>query len=365
MEQRQTELERWARARIGERLAIDQADVVVEQISGDASFRRYFRVSVSSLSSPASLSPESFVVADAPPEKEDSRRFTRIAELFRQAGVTVPEIYATDYAQGFLLLQDFGNELYLSRLLAERDQLSNQVDDLYHRAIAALIKLQKKADTASLDPYDGLLLRREMSLFHDWFCGRLLAMTLDKREQTLIEETFAFLEHQALSQPVVAVHRDYHSRNLMIPDTSEQNTDSVPAILDFQDAVAGPYTYDLVSLLRDCYIVWSPEQVSRWSREYLQLAHAAGVLTGVDETLFRRDFDLMGLQRHLKVIGIFSRLAIRDGKPQYLADIPLVINYLLTVADGYQEMKPFATWFRDRVLSAAREHLPGGETCAP
>ena len=218
------------------------------------------------------------------------------------------------------------------------------------------MQLQARVDKKRLDPYDRKTLRREMGLFEEWFCQAFLGMGLSADEQALIANCLTLLEDAALAQATVAVHRDYHSRNLMlVPDRGDHTG---PGIIDFQDARNGPYTYDLVSLLRDCYIRWPQAQVEAWGRQYLQRAQAAGIATDVSATQFSRDFDLMGMQRHLKVMGIFSRLCIRDHKSGYLADIPLVIQYFLQVGRRYPELGFFIQWFEDRVLPLAREKLP-------
>tara|TARA_R100001377_G_scaffold83723_2_gene65752 strand:+ start:1176 stop:2180 length:1005 start_codon:yes stop_codon:yes gene_type:complete len=297
-----------------------------------------------------------FVLVDAPPAHEDSEQFVRVANLFRTAGVLTPRVLEVDLDRGFMLLQDFGDDLYLPAL-----QAGLEVDTLYRAAMASLVHLQSQGDTTGLPAYDRALLRRELNLFNDWFCERFLELVLNEEERALIERTWTFLEDAALSQAQVCVHRDYHSRNLMLlsPD-AEQNPDRAPGVIDFQDAVVGANTYDLVSLLRDCYIVWPEQRVRAWALEFREMALAVGLVkndTEHDERSFLRDFDLMGLQRHLKVIGIFARLNLRDGKSRYMADIPLVIDYVLQVAPQHPEMAEFVQWFENKILPFATPKL--------
>ncbi|GJM13815.1 MAG: phosphotransferase [Pseudohongiella sp.] len=331
----------------------DSVSVELATVSGDASFRRYFR---------AQLPEQSFIAVDAPPENENSELFVEIAAYFREAGVKSPEVFAKNLEAGFLLLEDFGDQLYLPRLLELQDggldSISEyHVEGLYKDAIRALIRIQSKVDKKRLAPYNREKLRTEMQLFEDWFCERYLEIDLSSSERELISNTFAFLEESALSQIQLAVHRDYHSRNLLILDERKYPEGSGPGIIDFQDAMAGAYSYDLVSLLRDCYIRWSPDLVDSLALHYFESAAAAGLLEGVTVAQFRRDLDLMGLQRNFKVMGIFSRLCIRDNKPQYLADIPQVIQYFLEVACNYEEMAPFLDWFETTVLLKAKAKL--------
>jgi aminoglycoside/choline kinase family phosphotransferase len=297
--------------------------------SADASFRRYFRVRFDG---------ESRIVMDAPPEKEDSRPFIRIARQLQAIGLHVPEVLAEDLEQGFLLLSDLGSRQYLEALTPQN------ADRLYGDAMAALTALQAHGPQAGeLPPYDRALLWREMELFRDWYLGRHLGLSLSDSEQQLLDETFALLSANALAQPAVSVHRDYHSRNLMV---CERN----PGILDFQDAVHGPLTYDLVSLLRDCYIAWPRERVEGWVQGYHDMAVDHGILREHQEERFLRWFDLMGVQRHLKASGIFARLNHRDGKPGYLNDIPRTLGYVAEVSARYAELGPFLHLLEERVL---------------
>lgn len=362
MDERKVALTAWARQCLEE--MCDQAGVVgeVETVSGDASFRRYFRMH---LNRPMDcmmgtvneklldiLHDTQFVLVDAPPEHENSRQFVHVARLFRQAGMNTPRVLEVDYERGFMLLQDFGDALYLPAL-----QEGHDVDALYTSAMESLVLLQANGKGDELPPYDRELLHRELSLFDDWFCEQFLGLNLMAEERALLARTWAMLEDAALAQPQVCVHRDYHSRNLMIVSNDPS---AAPGVIDFQDAVLGAYTYDLVSLLRDCYIVWPAARVREWALQYRKMAIVAGVLpagTQEDADAFLRDFDLMGLQRHLKVIGIFSRLNLRDGKLRYMADIPMVIDYVLEVAADHPEMAEFIQWFQNRVLPLACEKL--------
>jgi aminoglycoside/choline kinase family phosphotransferase len=271
-----------------------------------------------------------------------------------------PRVLAVDYRRGFMVQEDFGDELYLNTLKLSHDA-PDRIDRLYRRAIDALVSLQKNVPGDGLPPYDRRRLLDEMRLFQDWFCGRYLELKLEERELRLVTATQEFLADNALAQPQVVVHRDYHSRNLMIPDPARYPSDYYPGVIDFQDAVVGAYTYDLVSLLRDCYISWPLSYVQALASYYRQQADLAGVITGIGDAKFFRDFDLMGLQRHLKVIGIFARLCIRDNKPQFLADIPQTIRYFMEVAAGHQELSDFLDWFRQRILPLALQRLPTGQ----
>jgi len=290
----------------------------LEAASADASFRRYFRVSQDN---------QSWIVMDAPPANEDCSAFVRIAKVWREQGLNLPEVLQQDLNQGLLLLSDLGQQQYLSVLNEQT------VDRLYGDAMSALLVLQSGApDYQNLPSYSGELLRAEMDLFREWFLIRHLAVEITPAVSAVLDETFALLTSNALEQPVVCVHRDYHSRNLM---HCEKNN---PGILDFQDAVTGPVSYDLVSLLRDCYIAWPRQRIENWVLGYHALAVQSGILQHQDEQTFLRWFDLMGVQRHLKVLGIFARLNYRDGKAAYLDDLPLVLAYVIDVCQRYPEL---------------------------
>lgn len=350
---RRAQLNEWVNEQLSRLLEPDSSAVELTTVSGDASFRRYFR---------AQLPRQSFIAVDAPPENENSELFVEIAGYFREAGVRAPQVVATNFRDGFLLLEDFGDQLYLPRLLKLQegglDTIAQyQVESLYRRAIDALVKIQSGVDKKRLAPYSREKLREEMQLFEHWFCENYLGLDLSVGERELIATTFDFLAEQMLRQKQLAVHRDYHSRNLLILDAARLSEGSGPGIIDFQDAMAGAYSYDLVSLLRDCYIRWSPNLVDSLALYYFESAASARLIEGVSLAQFRRDFDLSGLQRNFKVMGIFSRLCIRDNKPQYLADIPQVIQYFLEVACEYEEMAPFLDWFEKKVLVAASVKL--------
>ncbi len=288
----------------------------LEPASADASFRQYFRVT-------DSKNNKTCIVMDAPPEKEDCRPFLQVTELIRNVEVNAPDIIAMDMKQGFILLDDLGTKPYLDHL----DDSS--ADKLYLDAIEALIKMQ--GIDAILPAYDDQLLQNEMALFEAWYLNRHLNKKLDEKQKTMLSSTFERLIQNATEQPQVFVHRDYHSRNLMITD--ENN----PGVIDYQDAVIGPITYDLVSLFKDCYIEWPREKVELWLDLYLARITPARL---IDKATLLRWFDLMGVQRHLKVLGIFARLNYRDGKSQYLDDLPLTLKYILDTCDSYEELQP-------------------------
>lgn len=299
--------------------------------SSDASFRRYFRVWYNG---------QTRVLMDAPPDKEDCRPFIRISAALRDLGLNTPQIEAQNLELGLLLLTDFGSRQYLAELDA------HSVSHLYADALNALAQLQIGGDVNSqlLPPYDLALLQREMELFREWFLVKLLGLQLSAMEQQVLDHSFALLAANALEQPKVWVHRDYHSRNLMI--TAADN----PGVLDFQDAVLGAVTYDLVSLLRDCYIAWPRIQVERWALDYRQRLCALGMSGVEDAQQFIRWFDLMGVQRHLKASGIFARLFLRDGKPGYLPDIPRTLGYILQITERYPELDELRQLFLARDL---------------
>ncbi|MGH8495157.1 MAG: aminoglycoside phosphotransferase family protein [Gammaproteobacteria bacterium] len=329
-DERLTSLRRWLEQELGIR------GYEIAPASGDASFRRYFRVTQAA---------GSHVVMDAPPEREDIAPYLRVAGQLGALGLNVPAVIAREEAQGFLLLSDLGGRTYLDAITGGAD-----ADSLYADALDALARMQSMdaAAAGSLPPYDAALLEREMALFRDWLCGRHLGLTLDGPQVTELDRTFAFLTDAALAQPRVFVHRDYHSRNLML--TAENN----PGILDFQDAVYGPVTYDLVSLLRDCYVAWPLARVREWALGYLEQAARGGIAVGRDATEFLRWFDLMGVQRHLKAAGIFARLNHRDGKPGYLADVPRTLGYVVAVAADYPELDFLGELVASRVLPALK-----------
>ncbi len=291
----------------------------ISAASADASFRRYFRATFTD-GTPR-------IVMDAPPEHEDCRPFLHVARLFEATGAHVPHVYAQDLAQGFLLLSDLGNTTYLQAL---HDSNAKQ---LYGAATDALIKIQLASQPDDLPPYDEALLRRELNLFPEWYVAKHLGVTLTEQQQAKLEEVFQRILANNLAQPCVYVHRDYHSRNLMV-------TEPNPGILDFQDAVYGPITYDLASLFKDAYIRWEEELVMDWLIRYWEKARKAGLPVREDFGEFYRDYEMMGVQRHIKVLGIFARLYHRDGKDGYLKDMPLVFEYLYKACTRYIDLKP-------------------------
>lgn len=331
MGERLRQLQGWV-VEQAERNGLALVSETLQPVSGDASFRRYFR---------ADGEQQSWIAVDAPPEKEDSRPFVAIATHWYEAGVRVPRLVALDLDQGFMLLEDFGDRLMLPALDAQ------SVEHLYGQAFTALESIQSIPHDP-LPPYDEVLLRREMALFDEWFIGRMLQLELSTAEQQILEQAKQVLVANALEQTQVSVHRDYHSRNLMLLDGDELG------VIDFQDAVAGPITYDLVSLLRDSYVRWPDPQVARWVEEYrLRLAENDAALTA---EAFLKQFDLMGMQRQLKVLGIFSRLYLRDGKAGYLQDMPRTLGYLYRAAGRYSSTAELQRMLAERVVPAMAAH---------
>jgi hypothetical protein len=323
MDSRLSALERWLGARF------PRETFTLTPASEDASFRRYLRA--------AFADGRTFIAMDAPPGKEDCAPFVRVARLLRAAGVNAPDVITEDLAQGFLLLTDLGNRTYLDEL---RDELrgapqAGNAAELFRDATDALLRWQLATRRGELPPYDEALLRRELSLFPDWYVGRHLQKALARADREVLEDTFRILVHSALAQPVVYVHRDYMPRNLMVCEPN-------PGVLDFQDAVEGPITYDMVCLMRDAFISWDEERELDWTIRYWEKAKKARLPVPEDFAEFWRAFEWMGLQRHLKVLGIFARLACRDGKPKYLADTPRFINYALSVSKRYRDLGPLA-----------------------
>jgi aminoglycoside/choline kinase family phosphotransferase len=314
------------------------SDFHVSPASADASFRRYFRVERRG---------ESFIAMDAPPDKEDMHPYIRVAAMLVDVGVNAPQVLHTNLEHGYLLNSDLGATTYLSAL----DQ-GVEVESLYKDAMSALLKIQTRGreHARGLPDYDEALLRREMTLFPDWFCGTHLQLELEPVVREQLTKAFDVLVANALEQPRVLVHRDYHSRNLMFTEQARHGAN--PGVLDFQDAVHGPLTYDLVSLLRDCYVSWPIQRVHSWVREYRQRAADSNLPVGRDDADFQRWFDLMGVQRHLKAIGIFARLWHRDGKPGYLKDIPRTLEYVRTVCGAYPQLSSLADFIESRVMPA-------------
>ena len=302
--------------------------------SADASFRRYFRVHRGGTTQ---------IAMDAPPEHEALDAWLMVARILAAAGVHVPPVIAVDAEQGFVLIGDLGRQHYLEAIGEGADP-----EPLYAAAIDALVRLQAAGTplAAELPAYDRALLTREMDLFNEWFLGRHLGLAPAAAGRRTLTATFDWLCDQALAQPVVLVHRDYHSRNLLVRDEGN------PGIVDFQDAVRGPVTYDLVSLLKDCYVVWPARRFNAWLDRYREGAAAAGIGVGADREQFVHWLDAMGLQRHIKVLGIFARLWHRDGKPGYLADLPRVLDYTLAVTGAMPALAAFDAYLRAEVVPA-------------
>ena len=300
-------------------------EFALEPASADASFRRYFRIALPDGSTR--------IIMDAPPEQEDCRPFLKVASLFRDAGVHVPDVYAEDLTHGFLLLSDLGKQTYLNVLNGDT------AHRLYHHANAALVGIQLASQPGLLPDYDRALLTRELNLFPGWYVARHLGLALDETQLATLRSVFEKILINNLAQPKVFVHRDYHSRNLMISgDDYPEN----PCIIDFQDAVYGPITYDLVSLYRDAYISWEEKEELDFVIRYWEMARQAGLPVHADFHDFYRDYEWMGAQRQIKVLGIFARLCYRDGKDGYLKDMPRVMAYLRRTCERYLELKPFA-----------------------
>ncbi len=294
--------------------------------SADASFRRYFRLDV--LPEQQATLGSTLIAMDAPPERENVLGYVKVAEMLRQAGVSVPRIIATDYERGFMLLSDLGTTTYLQVL--DHDNASI----MYAEALEALSRFQLTSAPDVLPEYDRAFLQREMSLFPEWYIGRHLNATLTDAQQKSLQGVFDAILANVTAQAQVFVHRDFHSRNLMQIDVGN------PGVLDFQDALYGPMTYDLASLLRDAYVQWDEELVLDWVIRYWQHAKSLGLPVAADIDDFYKDFEFMGLQRHLKILGIFCRLNYRDGKAQYLNDLPTVLEYVRKTAGRYPELKP-------------------------
>lgn len=327
--ERQQQLNLWAAQQL------QRESLELSPIASDAGFRRYFRFE----------SPSQWLAVDAPPQTEDSRQFVALARYLGEHRVNTPNILAVDETQGFLLVEDFGDELLHRHLNLKT------APQLYRQTFKSLLGLQACPDQPSLIPrYDRALLRRELEIFNEWFVENLLGYALNTSEQIMLDALYKTLEDAALEQPQTLVHRDFHSRNLII------RADGSLGVIDFQGALWGGCTYDLVSLLRDCYISWPAELVTGLALEYREAAINAKVLDeSIDEARYLRWFDWIGLQRHIKVLGIFARLHLRDGKPNYLKDLPLVIHYTLSVAQSYPQLEEFTDWFRAQLLPAIEQ----------
>lgn len=330
-QQRELELQAWCEAVTGYRQQRLQA------VSGDASFRRYFRTSDGQ---------RSLIAVDAPPPQESLQPFMAIAEAYAEQGLAVPTLVAADESRGFMLLSDLGSTLLLSELTEQSMQ------HWYGQALTDLQQIMKVLHTpeGSLPAYDESLLRRELALFHDWLVGTHLQLKLNADEQAMWQRVCDQLTNNALEQPQVGVHRDFHARNIMVQPEHKL------AYIDFQDAVIGPITYDAVSLLRDCYVRWPQGQVQQLSQAfYRQLQQHQLLHKDVTEQQWQRWFDLMGMQRHSKAAGIFARLYHRDGKSGYLRDIPRTVDYLYSVAESYPEFNDYRRWLAEKVQPALQE----------
>ena len=306
-------------------------------VSGDASARRYFRV--------ADMT-RSWIAVDAPPETEDTQQFVQVHQLLAGNGIRVPSLLHVDLAQGFMLQEDLGSQLLLGSLN------DDSVDAWYRQALDLMLQVRQVPDPDSALPrYSRAILEEELSRFTEWCCGALLQLQLSDSEQRILAQSFELLVSNAEQQPVGFVHVDFHSRNLLPLASGEL------ALIDFQDARWGPLTYDLVSLLKDCYISWPRDLVRRWALQYRDRLVAIGIPAGRDEAEFLRWFDWMGLQRHIKVLGNFSRLAIRDNKPGYLADMPLVLGYCLEALAMAPEHAGLYDFFQHRLQPALEPKL--------
>jgi len=322
---RETELLDWICREVGTR------DFEITPASEDASFRRYFRISTAN---------GTRIVMDAPPPREDCRPFVKVAAMLRQTGLNAPDVLARDLERGFLLLTDLGNQTYLQAL----DQ--DNANELFSDAVDALIRWQLASRPDMLPPYDEPLLRRELNLFPDWYVARHLQRELNSGQRAILDEQFRRIMAANLAQPCVYVHRDYMPRNLMVSTPN-------PGILDFQDAVYGPISYDLVSLFKDAFISWEEERVLDWTIRYWERARKARLPVADDFGEFYRAFEWMGLQRHLKVLGIFARINYRDGKPGYLQDTPRFVNYVRKVCVRYAELTPLLRLLDDVIGAEA------------
>jgi len=294
--------------------------------SSDASFRRYFRIDVQPQHQ-ATLG-QTLIAMDAPPERENVLGFVKVDEMLSHAGVSVPRIVATDYESGFVLMSDLGVTTYLQVL--DHDNASA----MYAEALESLVKFQLTSQPGVLPEYDRAFLQRELNLFPEWYIGQHLKATLTEKQTAELQGVFDAILANVTAQPQVYVHRDYHSRNLMWMDAGN------PGVLDFQDALYGPVTYDVASLLRDAYVQWDEEMVLDWAIRYWQHAKSLGLPVNKDIDSFYKDFEYVGLQRHLKILGIFCRLNYRDGKPQYLDDLPIVMDYVRKTANRYKDLRP-------------------------
>jgi len=318
----------------------------LQPLAGDAGFRRYFRL-------PGQTS---LIAVDSPPDKENNPAYINVAMAFQRCGVSTPKILAVDFANGFFLLEDFGHQLLHPELLAgslaeENSPARLSAANYYQQAESVLLDIHAVQPTSSVFPaYDAQLLQSEMDLFGHWFVGELLGVELNDQESSMLNALFCRLIESAAEQPQVVVHRDYHSRNLMLLE------DGALGVIDFQDAVIGPITYDLVSLLKDCYLHLPREQVINRVLDYKKRLETELSMGPISDEQFIRWFDLIGLQRHIKVLGIFARLSLRDGKHAYLKDLPLVIRYALEAAQGFEQGRAFYDWFIQHIEPLLPNH---------
>ncbi|MGI1680173.1 MAG: phosphotransferase [Cellvibrionaceae bacterium] len=309
-------------------------EISIQALSGDAGARCYFIIE---------QFPE-YLAVFAPKDSENSELFVEFANYLRDQGIRAPQVIATDFELGFLLIENLGEKLYLGELNL------NTVEVLYGEAIIALLCLQQAPRSlSSIEDYSTSKLLQEVDLFPTWFVKDLLGYQLNTSEQIMIKDMFDVLVESANEQPQCFVHRDFHSRNLIACDIGP------PGVIDFQDGVWGPFTYDLVSLLRDCYVRWPEERVRHWVFTYANMAAEVGIMPKVSGDQLIKWFDLMGLQRHIKVLGIFARLYLRDNKASYLQDLPLVIRYTLEIAKKYPECEKFANWFESQLIPLAQQ----------
>ncbi|CDZ76526.1 putative phosphotransferase related to Ser/Thr protein kinases [Legionella massiliensis] len=319
MQNRQNALNKWLEG------TLIPPQFSITSLTGDASFRRYFRLYHDDTTR---------IIMDAPPDRESIESFLAIASLLSSAGIHTPKLYALNKEQGFAVFEDFGDMLLLAKLNPQ------SVNKLYTAAIDTLITMQKAA-TETLPFFDKQFILYELNIFREWFLSAYLKINLSQAEEMLLNETFDWLSDQLLQQPQVFIHRDYHSRNIMI-----LNDEPEFGIIDFQDAMNGPLTYDLVSLLKDCYIQWPREQVMAWLSYFYEHTPLAQQYSFAD---FARAFDYCGLQRHLKVLGVFSRLYLRDNKPNYLQDLPLTLHYVMACLEGREELHDFYQFMHTRI----------------
>jgi aminoglycoside/choline kinase family phosphotransferase len=319
MQTRENALNQWLKTIVGNK------PYDINLLAGDASFRRYFRLFIDG---------HTQVIMDAPPEKETMLPFIQIGELLAQHGIMTPKIYASDLTQGFALLEDFGDRLLLNVINIDN------ADKLYTQAMTTLIKMQQTpTHNPPIPAFDKTHILMELNVFHEWFLSAYLNLRLDDQQQSQLDYTFDWLSTEIMKQSQVFIHRDYHSRNLILMDKSL-------GVIDFQDAMLGPISYDLVSLLKDCYIQWPRKKVIEWMN-YFHHQLPSNIAGSASE--FHRGFDLCGLQRHLKVLGVFCRLNLRDNKSGYMRELPLIFNYILACSECYEELKPFHQFMQQTV----------------